>query len=152
MLWGELLTWAFRGGARLRGVWIDEVGMSKIRRRPKVFGPWVKGIHDWTVEDAAAAAAQGWGIYDTGQVVVRRPGSGDRFLGEQRPFELYSSRANRDLVDDDEAVEHVRELVKRGDPLGVKAKAFLLKHSLAEHDEIFGSQGLPHLRGVRQKF
>lgn len=125
--------------------------MAKIRKRPTVYGAWVKAIHDWTVDDAAAAAAQGWGIFNTGQV-VGRPGSGGRLLGEQRPFELYSSRANRDLVDDDEAVEHVRELVKRGDPLGVKAQAFLLKHSLAEHDEIFGSQGLPHLRGARQKF
>lgn len=122
--------------------------MSKIRRRPGVNPKWVRVIHDWGEDDAAAAAAQGWGIYDTGQV-VRRPGGGDRFLSEQRPFELYSAKANRDLVDDDEAVEHVRELVKRGDPLGLKAKAFLLKHSLAEHDEIFGSQGLPHLRVSR---
>ncbi|MNR36211.1 hypothetical protein D3C85_1541090 [compost metagenome] len=41
------------------------------------------------------------------------------------------------LKDDEAAHTKVRKLVAKNDPLGLKAKAFLLKHSKAEHDAVF---------------
>ena len=43
----------------------------------------------------------------------------------------------RILEDDAAAFDPVRQLVAEGDPLGLKAKAFLQKHSKVAHDAIF---------------
>ena len=50
------------------------------------------------------------------------------------PFELMSIDETRILKDDAAAIDLVRQLVAEGEPLGLKAKAFL--HKLA-HDAIF---------------
>ena len=99
--------------------------------------PWKAVAGDWSVEDNQLSQLQGWGIYFVGFELKE-----DRLKigGEEawRPFELYSSDPKRTYTEDDLAVEYVRKRAKANDPLALKAKAFLLKHSKLEHDKIFG--------------
>jgi hypothetical protein len=97
---------------------------------------WAAVLNDWTKADADAAAKQGWGIFDVGSPSRKRKPVGP-FDFNYPPFELMSIDETRILKDDAAAFDLVRQLVAEGDPLGLKAKAFLQKHSKVAHDTIF---------------
>lgn len=88
---------------------------------------WLAVKDDWCQEDQDAAKKQGW-------IICASIGPTD----DEPPFRLYKDDwATRPLKDDEAAHSKVRKLVAKGDALGLKAKAFLLKHSKAEHDAVF---------------
>jgi len=94
---------------------------------------WATVLNDWTKADADAASKQGLGIFDVGSPPKKRKPA-DRFDYSYPPFELMRIDEPHILEDDDAAFDLVRRLVAEGEPLGLKAKAFL--HKLA-HDAIF---------------
>lgn len=98
--------------------------------------PWKAVAGDWSVEDDQQSKLQGWGIYFVGFELKedRLKGKGNEWC----PFELYSSDPDRSNIEDDLAVAYIRQRAKAKDPLALKAKAFLRKHSQPEHDKIFG--------------
>lgn len=97
---------------------------------------WAAVLNDWTKADADAASKLGWGIFDVGSPSKKgKPAS--RFDYSYAPFELMSIDETRILEDDAAAFDLVCQLVAEGDPLGLKAKAFLQKHSKVAHDNIF---------------
>ena len=88
---------------------------------------WKAVKDDWCHADQEAAKKQGW-------ILCASIGLDDK----EPPFRLYRDDwAERLLKDDEAAHTKVRKLVAKNDPLGLKAKAFLLKHSKAEHDAVF---------------
>jgi hypothetical protein len=96
----------------------------------KAEAPWPNDP-PWMPEDAEASIAQGWSIFST---------TGGR------PFEIQSVADMPDGRDpvfesDKEAWAFVKAQAAAGDPLALKAKAFLRAHSPREYEVIFGQEG-----------
>lgn len=90
---------------------------------------WGAAQKDWSVEDSAAAEQQGWNIYAGPSSVKQRDGD--------PPFQVWRDDTQRILMDDAAAHKLLRELVKSDDPLGIKARNFLRRHSPREYARVF---------------
>lgn len=91
---------------------------------------------EWDENDCAQALQQGWAIFATShdddianQIVKGKPYG-------HRPYELQAVDEEGAFVDDEEAHTFVREAVNSGDPLAMRAAAYLQLHSPVEYDAL----------------
>lgn len=97
----------------------------------------------WTPEDIAAAQRQGWDIFSTN----RDPETEKELVNGKpyghRPFELQRDDEQEVFANDAEAHAFVRAAAQNGDPVAVRALAFLEKYSPAEYAAVMAAPPMP---------
>lgn len=86
-------------------------------------------VSGWTAEDSACARAQGWNIYAGPTAKKARDAD--------PPFQIWRDDEAKLLKDDQAAQQLLRKMVKKNDPLALKARSFLEHYSAEEYKRVF---------------